>query len=425
MPELTAAQVRELLPETLKLEGGALGAAIAEQVKEGLAKGLEPFDKRIGAIEERAPAQATQNLAAIMAGLRPPDAARDQQEQRRAVGRAVRLLAASRGSQDQAVSMGEKLFGKDDRAVKALTAGTADQGGFLLSPEYSNEVIELLRPMSVIRSMSPTLFPLSKLVAQIPKQTAGATSSYTGEGLNIQSSQPAFGQLQMVAKKLAALVPISNDLLLFDAGGPQADDIVMGDLAASLAQREDLALIRDDGTALTPKGLRYWAPAGNVLTVNATVNLANVTTDLGKIMLALLNANVRMIRPGWLMAPRTAVYLMTLRDGNGNYAFRDEMLTGRLWTWPFKTTTQIPINLAVTGSNESELYLVDFADAVLAEVSGIQIDASPNAAYFDSSAGAVVSSFSRDETVIRAISRHDFGMRHDASVAVFSDVDWA
>jgi hypothetical protein len=100
------------------------------------------------------------------------------------------------------------------------------------------------------------------------------------------------------------------------------------------------------------------------------------------------------------------------------------MLTGKLWGLPYKTTTQIPINLAYTGSAESENYVADFADCVIGESSEIIIDASPNAAYYDSVAGAVVSSFSRDESVIRAIARHDFGMRHDASVAVHPDVDW-
>ena len=115
---------------------------------------------------------------------------------------------------------------------------------------------------------------------------------------------------------------------------------------------------------------------------------------------------------------------MTIRDGNGNFAFRQEMLTGKLWGIPYKTTTQISINLAYTGTAESENYLADFADCVIGDADEIIIDASPNAAYYDTASAAVVSSFSRDETVIRAIARHDFGMRHDASVAIHPDVDW-
>jgi HK97 family phage major capsid protein len=161
-----------------------------------------------------------------------------------------------------------------------------------------------------------------------------------------------------------------------------------------------------------------------VITVNATVNLANVTVDLGKLWLALRGANVRMANCGWLMAPRTENYLRNLRDGNGNKAFpeMEGMTTPRLQGYPVASTTQIPTNLAVTGSNESEIYFVDFNDAIIAEVPGMIIDASGEAAYHDGS--NVVAAFSLDQTVIRVIAQHDFGMRYDASVAVLSDVDW-
>jgi HK97 family phage major capsid protein len=122
------------------------------------------------------------------------------------------------------------------------------------------------------------------------------------------------------------------------------------------------------------------------------------------------------------MSPRSEHYLMTVRDGNGNFAFRSEMLAGRLWGYPFGVTSQIPENLAVTGSSESEIYLADFADVVIGEASTLVLDVSDTAAYHDGS--NVVASFSLDQTVIRAIERHDFGMRHDASVAVLTDVDW-
>ena len=137
--------------------------------------------------------------------------------------------------------------------------------------------------------------------------------------------------------------------------------------------------------------------------------------------MALRNANVRMIRPGWLFSPRTEHYLMTIRDGNGNFAFREDMLAGKLWGYPFGVTTQIPDNLG-GGSDESEIYLVDMADSVIAESTNLIIDVSSEAAYHDG--GNVVSAFSLDQTVIRVIASHDFGMRHDASVAVLSAVKW-
>jgi HK97 family phage major capsid protein len=283
------------------------------------------------------------------------------------------------------------------------------------------ELIEFLRPMSVIRQMNPVMMPMDAGSLRVPKVTGGASAGYIAENNNISMTGQTFGQVQLNAKKLAAFVPISNDLIR--RATQSADTVVRNDLAAALAQRGDLAFIRGDGLSGSPKGLRYWAPAANVLTMTTTVTLAHTTTDLGLLMLALMSNNVRMLRPGWLFAPRTYVYLMTVRDGNGNLVFAPEMSTGKLWGFPYKFTTQIPVNLAVTGTGETEVYFVDFMDVVIGEATTLLVDASTEAGYYDGSAQQ--SAFTLDQTVIRAIQEHDLILRHAESVAVIKDCSWA
>jgi len=336
------------------------------------------------------------------------------------LARILRALAAGKGDPIRAAAWAEKQW-KDSNVAKALAAGDATAGGFLVPEAMSAEIIELLRPMSVVRRMNPIVIPMDTGTLRLPTISGGANASYVGENVNITKTEPTFGQVVLTFKKLAALVPISNDLLRMPTVG--ADTIVRDDLVAAIAEREDLAFIRDNGTADTPKGLRFFAPAANLINVNATVNLANITGDLVNLVLALRNNNVRMLRPGWLWAPRTEMFLATIRDGNGNYAFRDEMMQrGTFWGWPFAATTQIPINLAVTDTAESEIYLVDFADAVIGDFTSLILDASGEAAYNDGT--NVVAAFSLDQTVVRAIAQHDFVMRHNPSVAVLIDVDW-
>jgi len=334
--------------------------------------------------------------------------------------RIIRALAAGKGDPQRAAAWAEKQW-KDSNVAKALAAGDATAGGFLVPEALASEIIELLRPQSVVRRMNPVTIPMDTGTLRLPTISGGAAAAYVGENVNITKTEPTFGQVVLTFKKLAALVPISNDLLRMPTVG--ADNIVRDDLVAAMAQRQDLAFIRDDGTADTPKGLRFWAPAANLLNVNATVNLSNVTGDLAALVLQLRNNDVRMLRPGWLWAPRTEMFLATIRDGNGNYAFRDEMVQrGTFWGWPFGSTTQIPINLAVTDTLESEIYLVDFADAVIGDFTSLVLDASGEAAYHDGT--NVVAAFSLDQTVVRAIAQHDFVMRHSPSVAVLIDVDW-
>lgn len=340
------------------------------------------------------------------------------EEKGKKAARLIRALIAGKGDPDRAAHFAKKSWG-DEAIAKALAEGTPEAGGYVVPPEYSTEIIELLRARAVVRQMGPTILPMRSNVINIPKLTGGATANYVGENTNIPTSQQTFGLLTLTAKKLSAMVPISNDLIRDSS--PQADAVVRDDMVAALAMREDIAFLRDDGTNNKPKGARYWAHPNNVIAANATVNLANVTTDLGKAILALRKANVRFIRPGWILGPTAENYLMTVRDANGNLAFKEEMLRGTLFGFPYKVSTQIPENLGV-GMNESEIYFADWADAVIGENTDLIIDVSSEAAYHDGT--NVVSAFSLDQTVIRAILRHDFAMRYDKSVAVLTGVKW-
>jgi HK97 family phage major capsid protein len=333
-------------------------------------------------------------------------------------GRFMRAIAFGKGDLDKAASFAKKEWGEDGAVTKALEASDAAAGGVLIPTEWSGEVIELLREMTIFRSMNPRLVPMPTGALQMSKLTGGATAGYIGESQNLPVSEQTFGQINLTWKKLAVLVPISNDLLRFNTEG--ADAIVRDDCVAAMSQREDQAFLRDDGTAFTPKGIRNWVPAANTFDANNTVNLANVTSDLAAQILLLREAHVRFLRPGWLFAPRTEFYLLQVRDTNGNFAYRDEMLRGTLWGIPYGSTTEIPTNLG--GGTESEIMLCDFADILLGESNALEVMASDVAAYYDGS--AVQAAFSLDQTVLRLIAHHDIAVRHEESLSLMENVKW-
>lgn len=339
-----------------------------------------------------------------------------------AAARFVRAMAFGRGDLERAKHFCTKTWddGLGDDIVKSLQAGDLTAGGALVPPEYAQEIIELLRPMSVVRAAGARTLPMNAGSLTLRKQTAGSTAAYVGESTNITKTQPTTGQIVMTSKKLAAIVPISNDLLQFSSS-PSADEFVRDDLVLHIATREDQAFLRDDGTQDKPKGLRYWAQAANITATNGT-SATNIETDCKDAINDLEGNDVRMIKPAWFMAPRSKNHLVNLRDANGNLIF-PEIRGGSptLYGWPAFVSTNIPTNLG-SGGNESELYLVDMVDAIIAEASGLEIAVDSSASYVDS--GSLVSAFSRDETLIRAISKHDFAVRHEESVAVKTGVTW-
>ena len=188
------------------------------------------------------------------------------------------------------------------------------------------------------------------------------------------------------------------------------------DLIASMAVTEDLYFLRGSGGGNAPKGIRYWANSANVAGSAGTTS-ANMETDFKNLIQALEGNNVRMLKPVWIMSPRTKNALWVARDANGNLVF-PEVRDGKLWSYPVFVTNQVPTNLG--SGSDSELYFADMSDVVIAENEQIMIDGSDTAAYHDGS--NVVAAFSQDQTVIRAIARHDLVVRHDYSVAVRTGV---
>ncbi|GGA00333.1 hypothetical protein GCM10011497_33670 [Elstera cyanobacteriorum] len=330
------------------------------------------------------------------------------------IGRLLRALAGGRGDPARAADFAAKTW-NDGYTAKALAAGVGSAGGYLVPEVQALEVVELLRKASAVRRLGPTVVPMPHGTLLMAKLTGGAQADYLGENTAITPSLPSFGQIRLTARKLAALVPISNDLIRYSA--PAADQVVRDDLVTALAEREDLAFLYGNptGTGNDPKGIRHWVlPAQEIASSGATVDA--MVADLAKLVLALQEGKARMLRPAWIMAPRTLQALMAVRDGSGHFVFRPELQNGTLNGYPVATSLHVPV------APSSEILLVDMADVLIGEATGLLIDASGEAAY--PSGGSVIPAFGLDQTVIRCVTAHDLALRHEAAVAVLTGVTW-
>jgi HK97 family phage major capsid protein len=400
------------LREMIKTECGAI---VAEAVKDFQTKNAE---------------REQSLMAKILSGEIPYAKAKPKPEAGMRFGQMLHVLGAVKGDLGKAVDLSVKRWGKDDdftkELSKAMTVSDTTAGGTLVPEVWSTDVIEFLRPMAVVRSVGPLVLPMEKGNLTIPRISGGSTSYYSGEGQNMTNSQQATDAIRMAAKKLTTITPLSNDLIRQSGGA--ADTMSRNDTIRSMAAREDLAFIRGDGTSDTPRGLKNLMPqtAAAQIPSNATVNLANVITDLGKIVTRLVSQNIPMINVAWIMSSRSENYLKTVLTANGQFVFRAEMDQGKLWGFPYRRSNQIPENLSVVGSgaNESEVYLADFADVVIGDTLKLIVDVSTEAAFYDAATATIVSAFSKDLTVMRVISEHDLALRHQASAAMLTGVLW-
>ena len=335
--------------------------------------------------------------------------------------RMTRTIAAAGGIPYVAQQIAEA--NGDSGLFANQAAGTGPEGGFLIPEDVSSEVVELLRPLSVVTAMGPRIVPMPNGNMTMNRRATGATFEYGGEQTDAPATGVTFGQVRLSAKKLRGIIPMSNDLLR--ASSTAVDRLIRDDAVEDAAQIQDRHFLRGSGTEYAPKGLRFQATgtsyaSTHILTMTATPDLQKVTTDLGRLELALGNANVSYMGAHWVMSPRVAMYLTNLRDGNGNLAF-PEMGEGMLRKKPVHITTEIPDNLG--GGTESEIGLVHPSHVVVGEHMGIEIAMSTEAAYKDA-AGAMQAAFSRDETLLRMIMQHDIGLRHLPAVAWLTGVTW-
>lgn len=351
-------------------------------------------------------------------------------------GGMIGALLSEKGNKYAAGEYAKKSLGSIGGEVSAaLATGTSSGGGILVPVNLAQTVIERLVPNAVIRKMGARSLPLNNGNLTLPRINAGATAGYVGRDADIGASAQTFNNAQLTAKKLACLVPISNDLIRFAGTDPRVDSMIVEDTAISMANAEDGAFIRADGTGNTPTGLRYQAMSGNLLVPTNVGTIATplitgqaliqaIISDAGKAILALRRANVRMVNPGWLMHPDSVQFLGDLLTTTGNKVFpeiADNMFRG----FPIGMTTEIPTNLTVNSAsgNGSEIYFVDFNEMIIGESLNMSVSVSQEAMYNDGS-GNQVSAFQRDETLIRIITENDFAARHVEAIAVINGVTW-
>lgn len=281
---------------------------------------------------------------------------------------------------------------------KALGEGTGSAGGYLVPEQYLAEVKDRITAQAIVRRAGATVYPMSTDTLNVPKVSGGATAYWVGENAQITSSDETFDQLQLVAKLLAAMVKVSNQLL--SDASPAAEAAIRRDIAKVIALAEDNAFIAGTGTGNQPTGII------NTTGVNAVSLGANGATptfdDIYDALYQVENNNG--LASSWIMHPRTKNTLMKIKDINGQYIYNvapsvkdPDSLVGL----PVYLTTQIPTNLTVGTSNDCSYILVgQFDEAIIGERGGLEFSTDQSGTAFE-----------YYQTWIRAISRLDFGLR--------------
>lgn len=323
--------------------------------------------------------------------------------------------------QQRAINWARELFGESSPQCRALQQSSFTAGGALIPENFvGGEFIELLRAQAAVRRAGARQVQLVNGSFTTPKLTAGVSGAWSGvEGDNITTSEPTFGNLNLVEKKYAVIIPFSNDLRR--NASVDAMRVVRDDLVTATANDEDTAFLNGTGLSGQPKGIYYWVgTAGR--TNSAGTSLANARTDIRVARNRLDNNHVPNIRRAWFMHSRSMNYMgWDLVDGNSNFAFPSLQNSNgaTLGGDPVYRDNNISITLS---TNQSQIFYVEMSECFIGDNMAMEIEVFDNAVYNQGS--SLRSGISRDESVIRLIRKTDFGMRHTESAHVLEAVTY-
>jgi HK97 family phage major capsid protein len=306
--------------------------------------------------------------------------------------------------------------------AKALAEATNSAGGFLVASEIANDVYRSLRSQSAVLSMPGVRTVPVKKELLVNSISSGPAASYVAENAHLAVSEPVFQQdVLLRPKALGTVVPVSNRLREDAIENPELDEILRDELAEIMALRADLAFLLGPGTSSQPLGLAHASRTGT------TVDPITVPTDGFYMSLPQVRYlasvprrfNARYRNPGWIMNPAFLTHLEGLTDADGRFLADAGILkyeeggNATLFGWPVRLTTQLPANVT-TGANSDTttvIFCSDWDSCYIGENKALEIATSSEAAYTTDGGTTWISSFQADQTLYRAISRHDIGLR--------------
>jgi HK97 family phage major capsid protein len=288
---------------------------------------------------------------------------------------------------------------------KTLEAGTPSDGGFTVPLAFSGEYIDALLANTLIDKLNIRRVPLIHGNLSIPRMDTTSAVGWVGETSKGVVTQPSFGEVNMRAKKLKAITPISNTLL--NESGVNLEGWIAEDLMRKTQIALDEAMLNGTGSQYQPLGL---ANNANVQTAGGTTTALALTTPNDLVAL-LEQANVRLENVHWLLNPIGESWLRNKAFSSGPFAWSDEMArTGKLRGFDFHSSSTVKFTKATAPAKDyADFWLGDFAEMMFGIARDITIEISREGSF--SSNGQTVSAFDQDLTLIRLITECDFACR--------------
>jgi HK97 family phage major capsid protein len=234
---------------------------------------------------------------------------------------------------------------------KALSAGSNQDGGFLVPPEIEGQISQRLIAISPIRAIAG-IRTISSNVYKKPFMIAGPAVGWVGEtDARTQTASPTLDELSFPAMELYAM-PAATTTLLEDSA-VNIDEWLAQEVEQIFAAQEGAAFVVGDGNN-KPKGfLSYnsvpnaswtWGNTGYVASGLAGAFPSSSPSDVLVDLIYSVNAGYRQ-NGVFVMNRKTQSTIRKFKDSTGNYLWQPPAIPGAkatLMTFPVIEAEDMP-----------------------------------------------------------------------------------
>ena len=322
---------------------------------------------------------------------------------------ASRAAAAKEGRDSRGIMIPADVLYRD--LTTSTASGTSKAGNTVATDLLAERFIDVLRNRMVLNTLGAQFLTGLQGNVAIPRKTSAADVYWVGENTapTESTNKPAFDQVTMSPKTLAAYVDYSRRLMLQSSLDVEA--MVRNDLATSIAVAMDGAAVEGSGSN-RPTGVLNTSGIGSVtLGTNGGAPTWAMVTNLVKEVEVdnALNGAAAFLTNGQVKA-KMANTPRQSSGVEGNFILGPDI--ANLFGYPLITSQQVPSDLS-KGSASGTLSAMIFgvwSDLLVGQWSGIDLMADP---YTGSNAGTV-----------RIVAFHDcdFAVRHPESFAECNEI---
>lgn len=299
---------------------------------------------------------------------------------------------------------------------KAANVTTGSAGGYIANPSYGDSFINIANQYGIARRFCDIKLVNAKSQT-FPKETSGVSSYVVGEGNSLTASQPVYTQVTLTPKKIASIIPVTNELLA-DASYPVLP--ILTEMAAKeFARQEDTQLFTGSGTFT---GINNTAGI-NTVTASATGVITSTSVkavlgdDIRDMITAVESQNTNWVQgAAFFMHASVKGVVSKLKDTTNNYIFNQGSpnlgFPDTLFGYPVYTTNALT-STSTTASGTKYIVFGNLQNVMMGDRMELEL--------FKGLEGTVGSDslLSQDMSAFRFIERIDFQVAQPGAFATY------